>query len=150
MGVARLILGTAACREPELLAGLLEGFPGEVFVGIDARGGRVAVEGWTETLDRSAAEVANAAAAAGAAGVIYTDISRDGTMTGPNFEAVEKMLDEVDLPVIASGGVAGMEDISRLAGMASRGLIGVIVGRAIYDGRVDLKEALDLVSDGKE
>ncbi len=142
LGVRRLILGTTACREPQNLGRLLDGFPGEVYVGLDARKGLVAVNGWTETLALTAAEMARVAKEAGAAGIIFTDISRDGTLEGPNVEAVIEFLGTTDLPVIASGGVASLEDVVRLASLASVGLTGVILGRALYTGRVDLKKAL--------
>jgi phosphoribosylformimino-5-aminoimidazole carboxamide ribotide isomerase len=148
LGIGRVILGTAACREPERLGEMIKGFPGEVYVGIDAREGLVAVEGWRETLSLEAAEMAIMAQRAGADGVIYTDIMRDGTMTGPNFESLARLADRVELPVIASGGVSTLEDIARLAGMSPSGVTGVIVGRALYDGRVDLKEAISLCTAG--
>lgn len=142
LGVQRLILGTAACRHPEGLQKLLYGFPGEVYVGIDARDGMVAVEGWKEILPMTALEMVRIARDAGAAGVIYTDISRDGTLEGPNYEAIRKFAQEAGLPVIASGGVSSLADILALSSMASDGVCGVIVGRALYTGQVDLKEAL--------
>ncbi len=146
VGVQRLILGTAACREPERLRELLDGFPGEVYVGLDARDGFVAVEGWKEVLPLKASDMALAAKEAGAAGVIYTDISRDGTLVGPNFVAIADLLGHTDLPVIASGGVSTLEDIAKFAAMAPHGLVGVIVGRALYTGAVVLEEALAMAA----
>jgi phosphoribosylformimino-5-aminoimidazole carboxamide ribotide isomerase len=142
LGVSRVILGTAACRQPERLPELLRGFPGQVWVGIDARDGLVAVDGWTSTLPLTAARMASHAEDAGAAGVIYTDISRDGTLVGPNLEALSRLLEETRLPVIASGGVSVPEDVARVAALAPRGVVGVIVGRALYTGAVDLAQAL--------
>ncbi len=142
LGVARVILGTRACREPESLAGMLAGYPGEVYVGLDARNGLVAVEGWRETLPTRASAVAAAAAAAGATGFIYTDISRDGTLEGPNLAAMEAFAKGIDRPVIASGGVSRLDDILALADLVDAGITGVIVGRALYAGGVDLAEAV--------
>jgi phosphoribosylformimino-5-aminoimidazole carboxamide ribotide isomerase len=143
LGVSRLVLGTAAARYPARLAGLLEGFRGEVWVGIDAREGRVAVEGWKETLGLTASELALSAVRSGAAGIIYTDIHRDGTLEGPNLEALASLLGVTGRSVIASGGVSSLDDVAQLAALADRGVVGVIVGKSLYTGRVDLREAID-------
>ncbi len=151
LGVQRIILGTAACREPGRLKELLDGFPGEVYVGLDARDGMVAVEGWKEILPLKAADMARAAEDNGASGIIYTDISRDGTLEGPNLEAIAKLLPDTDLPVIASGGVSRLKDVEALAALAVMGVTGVIIGRALYAGKVVLEDALayDIPSRGR-
>ncbi len=144
LGVSRIILGTAATLHPEALRRLVEDFPGEVAVGIDARDGLVAVRGWTETVKKRATELAQDLAGLPLAAVIYTDIARDGMMEGPNLEAIEKMLPVSPAPLIASGGVSTTNDVRRLVEMGKEGLAGVIIGRALYDGRIDLARALQL------
>lgn len=143
LGINRVILGTAAAENPELLREACATHPGRVLVGIDARDGKVAVKGWTELTGHEAPEFARMAESYGAAGIIYTDISRDGMLTGPNIRATREMVDSVGVPVIASGGVSSIEDIRRL--MAIKGLWGAITGKAIYSGSLDLKEAIELV-----
>lgn len=140
IGVDRVVLGTAALRDPELLAAACRRFAGRVAVGIDARAGRVAVAGWLETTETSAAELARRAADAGAAAIVYTDIARDGMLAGPNLEATAELAAAVSVPVIASGGIASEADLERAANYA--GVAGAIVGRALYDGTVDLGRAL--------
>lgn len=140
LGVDRVVLGTAALRDPELLALACRRHPGRVAVGIDARDGRVAVEGWLETTGTSALELARRAEQAGAAAIVYTDISRDGMLAGPNLAATEELAAAVRLPVIASGGIGSEADLERAA--ACKALAGAIVGRALYTGAVDLANAL--------
>ncbi len=137
-GVDRVILGTAAIEKPELIDAAAKRFPGRVWVGIDARDGKVAVDGWTRTTARDAADVACDAARRGAAGIVYTDIGRDGTGGGVNVEATAALADRVSIPVFASGGVHSADDVARLKKVESRGVVGVIVGRALYDGAVTL------------
>jgi phosphoribosylformimino-5-aminoimidazole carboxamide ribotide isomerase len=141
-GAARAILGTVL-TDPHLARPLLERFGDRVIAGIDARDGRVAVRGWRETLELDAVELAQELAAAGARRVIFTDIGRDATLTGPNLEAMRRMAESVPIPVIASGGVGRIEDIRDLAALSC--LEGVIVGRALYTGAVSLPEALAAV-----
>jgi len=144
-GVRRVILGTVAVKDPGLVKAAAKAFPGQVVVGIDARGGMVAVDGWADTTQMRAADLARAFEDAGVAAIVYTDIDRDGALTGVNVEATAALADAVTIPVIASGGVAGPEDLDRLIAAAARcrGTIeGVISGRAIYDGRLELKSAL--------
>ena len=145
-GVDRVILGTAAVKDPDLVIGSCAIHPGRVAVGIDARGGRVAVEGWADTSDLAADELARRFEDAGVATLIYTDIDRDGAMEGPNVDATVALAKAVDIPVIASGGVSSLADVEAFlpyAGDGSdRGIAGVISGRAIYDGRIDLADAL--------
>jgi len=143
-GVARVILGTAAVRDPDFVREAARAHPGRVVVGIDARGGRVAVGGWGETSELEAAELAKRFEDAGVAAIVFTDIARDGALSGVNVAATAALSDAVDIPVIASGGVAGIGDIEALA--SARGdhqrLEGVIVGRALYEETLDPREAL--------
>ncbi len=145
-GVARVILGTAAVKNPELVRAACREFPGRVALGIDARGGRVAVEGWAEVSEIEALDLARRFADAGAAAIVYTDIARDGVLQGVNVEATADLARATDVPVIASGGVADLADIEALMAAASDGIQGAIIGRALYDGRIDAAAALDLVT----
>jgi phosphoribosylformimino-5-aminoimidazole carboxamide ribotide isomerase len=140
-GIARVILGTAAVREPQLVREAARAFPGRVAVGIDARDGMVAVQGWAETTDITALDLARKFEDAGVAALIYTDIDRDGAMQGPNVEATAALARAVSIPVIASGGVSSLDDLRALKACGAA-LNGVISGRALYDGRIDLAEAV--------
>jgi phosphoribosylformimino-5-aminoimidazole carboxamide ribotide isomerase len=144
-GVTRVILGTVALKDPALVREACRRYPGRVAVGIDARGGRVAVEGWAETSDITAVELALRFEDAGAAAIIYTDIDRDGILAGPNVEATAALAERLSTPVIASGGVSSLDDLKALKAHAASGIAGVISGRALYDGRIDLKAALELL-----
>ena len=144
-GLARVILGTAAVRDPELVRSAAGAFPGQVAVGIDARDGLVAVEGWAETTETTALDLARRFEDAGVAAIIYTDIERDGAMQGPNVEATAALARAVSIPVIASGGVSSLADIQALKDSGAP-LNGVISGRALYEGALDLKAALDLLA----
>ncbi len=146
-GVERVILGTAAVKDPDLVRQACRRFPGRIVLGLDARDGRVATEGWTETTDIAAVELARRFKDAGAAAIVYTDIDRDGVMAGPNVEATAALARSVGTPVIASGGVASLADIAALAAVAESGIDGIICGRALYDGRVDPSEALSLLEE---
>jgi phosphoribosylformimino-5-aminoimidazole carboxamide ribotide isomerase len=147
-GIARVILGTVALKQPDLVKGAARVFPGQIAVGIDAKAGRVAVEGWAETSDVMAIDLALRFEDAGVAAIIYTDIDRDGLLQGVNAEATSELAAKLTIPVIASGGVAGPRDIDRLKAVLPRskasggGIAGVIAGRALYDGRLDLKSAI--------
>jgi phosphoribosylformimino-5-aminoimidazole carboxamide ribotide isomerase len=141
-GVARVILGTVALRDPALVREACARFSGRVAVGIDARGGYVAVEGWAETSEVTAVELALKFEDAGVAAIIYTDIERDGVLAGPNLEATAALAERLTTPVIASGGVASLDDLKAIKARAASGIAGVICGRALYDGRVDLEAAL--------
>ena len=143
-GVARVILGTAAVRDPALVRQACARFPGKIAVGIDAKDGRVAVQGWAETSELSAAELARRFEDTGVAAIIYTDIGRDGMLTGLNLDATADLARSVKIPVIASGGLAGMEDIHRLVSPRYAMIAGAIAGRALYDGRLDVRLALDI------
>lgn len=142
-GVSRVILGTAALRNPELVKDAARVLPGQIVVGIDAKDGMVAVEGWAETSDMPAIELAKAFEGCGVAALIVTDIARDGMKTGVNVEFTGALADAVSIPVIASGGVASAGDITALrARTGARAIYGSILGRALYDGDIDPKEAL--------
>jgi phosphoribosylformimino-5-aminoimidazole carboxamide ribotide isomerase len=145
LGVRRAILGTVAIEKPELVKQLCDAFPGQILVGIDARQGRVATRGWLETTEVLATDLAQQMAKAGAAGIIYTDIQRDGTLQGPNLDALREMATAVSVPVIASGGVSSLTDILSLLALAPMGVSGVIVGRALYTGDLSLSEAVRAV-----
>ena len=145
-GVARVILGTIALRNPALVKEACQQVPGKVAVGIDARGGYVAVEGWAETSQVTALDLALKFEDAGVAAIIYTDIDRDGALGGPNVEATAALAEAIGTPVIASGGVASLEDLKALKARAASGISGVISGRALYDGRIDLAEALAVLA----
>ncbi|HLC27659.1 MAG TPA: 1-(5-phosphoribosyl)-5-[(5-phosphoribosylamino)methylideneamino]imidazole-4-carboxamide isomerase [bacterium] len=145
-GVDRVILGTAALSSPDLVMGAIEEYPGRIYIALDARGGNVAVKGWKETTSVGVIPMAEKLGVWGVAGLIYTDISRDGTLSGPNLEGLEALTRETRLPVIASGGVGTLEHIRSLLSLSLQGVQGVIVGKALYDGAVDLKKALELVA----
>jgi phosphoribosylformimino-5-aminoimidazole carboxamide ribotide isomerase len=141
-GLARVILGTAAVRDPALVKEAARRWPGRIAVGIDARGGKVAVEGWAETSELEAVELARRFEGAGVAAIVHTDIDRDGILAGINWDATLGLARVVRIPVIASGGLASMADIRRLAEPDAQVLEGAITGRALYDGRIDSREAL--------
>ncbi|CAO3449309.1 1-(5-phosphoribosyl)-5-[(5-phosphoribosylamino)methylideneamino]imidazole-4-carboxamide isomerase [Azospirillum largimobile] len=145
-GVSRVILGTAALRDPELVKAACREFPGRIAVGIDAREGYVAVAGWAETSDIKALDLALKFEDCGVAAIIYTDINRDGAMGGVNVESTSDLAFHLTTPVIASGGVSSIEDLKALKLEEDTGIEGVICGRALYDGRIDPKEALALLS----
>jgi phosphoribosylformimino-5-aminoimidazole carboxamide ribotide isomerase len=144
-GVRRVILGTAAVRDPALVREACRRFPGRVAVGIDARGGRVAVEGWAEASELSAVELARRFEDAGVAAIVYTDIERDGVLKGLNLPATLDLARATSIPVIASGGLAGIEDVEALLQPRYRRLEGAIAGRALYDGRLDAGAALAVI-----
>lgn len=145
-GVGRVILGTAALRDPDLVRAAARDHPGGIAVGIDARDGRVAVEGWAETSDMEPVDLARRFEDAGVAAIIHTDIERDGMLAGVNWAATIALAEAVTIPVIASGGVASMADIERLTQPDAAKLAGVIAGRALYDGRIDAKKAMALLA----
>jgi phosphoribosylformimino-5-aminoimidazole carboxamide ribotide isomerase len=144
-GIRRVILGTVALRDPALVRQACRLFPGRIAVGIDAKGGRVAVEGWAETSELTAVELARRFSDAGVAAIIFTDIDRDGVLKGLNIESTLELARSVPIPVIASGGLASMDDIERLLQPDCRILEGAISGRALYDGRIDVTRALKLI-----
>ncbi|WLR92530.1 1-(5-phosphoribosyl)-5-[(5-phosphoribosylamino)methylideneamino]imidazole-4-carboxamide isomerase [Shinella zoogloeoides] len=140
-GLSRVILGTVAVRDPGLVIEACKKFPGKVAVGIDAKGGKVAVEGWAEASELGVIELAKKFEGAGVAAIIYTDIDRDGILAGINWASTLELADAVSIPVIASGGLASMDDIRRLVAADAQKLEGAISGRALYDGRIDPAEA---------
>ena len=147
-GLRRVILGTAAVKDPELVRAACKAFPGRVAVGLDARDGKVAVEGWARVSELKALDLARKFEDAGVSAIIYTDIDRDGMLSGLNVEATVALARAVSIPVIASGGLAGIEDLRRLLAAGEPGVEGAICGRALYDGRLDAAEALALVGEG--
>ena len=144
-GVARVILGTAALNDPDLVRRACRQFPGRIAIGIDARGGKVAIEGWAQVSEVSAEDLARQLEDAGTAALIYTDIQRDGVMQGPNIDATLTLAGRVKTPVIASGGVSSMEDLARLVEAGAGLLEGVICGRALYDRKIDPAAAVKLL-----
>ena len=148
-GVQRAILGTVAVENPKLVTELCQEFPQQIVVGIDARNGMVATRGWLETSEVAATDLAKRMAQQGAAAIIYTDIHRDGTLSGPNMDALRELAESIEIPVIASGGVSSLTDLLSLLSLESIGVTGVIVGKAIYTGDVSLKEAVRAVGDGR-
>ncbi len=148
-GVARVILGTAALRSPDLVIEAAKAFPGQIAVGADAKGGMIAAEGWLDVSDVPTVDLVKRFEDCGVAAVIFTDIGRDGALTGVNAEATAELAAAVSIPIIASGGVAGMDDIEACLAHANTGIAGVITGRAIYDGRLDLTEALRAAEEAK-
>jgi phosphoribosylformimino-5-aminoimidazole carboxamide ribotide isomerase len=144
-GVARVIIGTAAVRDPALVKEAARAHPGRVAVGLDARDGKVAVEGWAETSELSALDIARRFEDAGVAAIVYTDVVRDGMLKGLNLDATIALAHAVSIPVIASGGLASIDDIRALLTPRAQKLAGAIAGRALYDGRLDAAEALALL-----
>lgn len=143
-GVSRAVLGTISLRNPELVKHACQLFPGQIAVGIDANNGKVAVEGWAHQSDITAVELAQRYEDAGVAAIIYTDIARDGVMKRPNIEETVALAEEVTIPVILSGGVTKMDDLLAIKDHESNGINGVIIGRALYDDAIDLKDAVAL------
>lgn len=149
LGVQRAILGTVAVEQPELVEQLCREFPGQIVVGIDARNGKVATRGWLETSEIDAVPLAQQMAEFGAAAIIYTDIYRDGTLQGPNRDALRQLAEAIAIPVIASGGVSSVTDLLNLLALEPIGVTGAIVGRALYTGDLSLKEAIRAVGNGR-
>ena len=148
-GLDRIILGTAAIENPQLVKELAQRHPGKVVVGIDARDGKVATRGWIEESNVEATTLARELSSAGIAAIISTDIATDGTLAGPNLKALREMADASSVPVIASGGVGCMADLLALLALEPHGVNGVITGRALYDGRIDLKEAIQAIGNAR-
>jgi phosphoribosylformimino-5-aminoimidazole carboxamide ribotide isomerase len=144
-GIARVIIGTAAVRDPEFVKGAARQFPGRVAVGLDARDGRVAVQGWAETSEVTALEIAQRFEDAGVAAIIFTDIARDGLLKGLNLDATIALAERISIPVIASGGLASIDDVRAMLAPRAKKLAGAIAGRALYDGRLDPAAALALI-----
>jgi phosphoribosylformimino-5-aminoimidazole carboxamide ribotide isomerase len=149
IGIDRVVLGTAALQSAEFLKKACQRFARKIAVGIDARGGKVAIKGWREATDVDAAEFAQKAAEAGADLIIYTDIARDGMLTGPNLHALKHMAEHSSLPIIASGGISSLDDIRAVAQVAPERITGMIIGKALYEGNFSLEEALATIHKGK-
>lgn len=146
-GVARVVLGTVALRDPNLVKAACRAHPGRIAVGIDARDGKVAVEGWAETAEVTAENLALQFEDAGVAAIVFTDIDRDGALEGPNLTATGALARRLSTPVIASGGVSSLDDLKAIAGLLGDGVAGAIVGRALYDGRIDPAEAAKVLAE---
>ena len=144
MGVKRVIIGTGAIKKPEFVKTVCKTYPGQIVVGIDARNGKVAIDGWTQTTPIEAMELAKEFEDCGVAAINFTDIHRDGMQTGPNLDATLQLAEAVSIPVVASGGVSSIEDIKNLLPLETAGVTGVIIGKALYSGKLDLKAALGL------
>ena len=149
MGVDRVILGTIAVEQPQLVKDLCQQYPQQIVVGIDARNGKVATKGWLENSEVIATDLAKQMQEFGVGAIIYTDIDRDGTLAGPNFDSLRALANSIEIPVIASGGVSSLRDLLNLLTLESIGVTGAIVGRAIYTGEVKLTEAIQAVGDGR-
>ena len=145
LGVDRVILGTIAYQNRELVHNVCDAFPGKIAVGIDARGGYVAVQGWQEVTDKSAMSLAQELEAAGASHIIYTDIARDGALSGPNLEATAALAEAISIPVVLSGGMHTPDDLLEAAKLEEKGVRGVILGRSLYEGTIDLADAIKAV-----
>ena len=145
IGAKRVIIGTEAIRNPNLVKDACKEFPGQIVVGIDARNGMVAIEGWTETTQTKAVDLAIQFEDCGVAAINFTDIHRDGMETGPNIEETRKLAEAVNIPVVASGGISSIEDIRNLIPLESVGVVGVITGRALYSGSLRLKDAIEIL-----
>ena len=148
-GIARVIIGTAAVRDPELVRDAAKKFPGRVAVGLDARDGKVAVDGWAETSEVTALEIAQRFEDAGVAAIVFTDIARDGLLKGLNLDATIALAGRISIPVIASGGLASIDDVKALLAPSAKKLAGAIAGRAVYDGRLDPAAALALIRNAR-
>lgn len=148
MGIGRVIIGTAAQRNPELVKEACAKFPGRIVVGIDAKNGMVAVQGWAEVTGVTAVELAKRFEGFGVAAIVYTDINRDGMLQGPNIEATKALAEAISIPVIASGGVSSLKDIENLLGVETSGVTGVVTGKAIYTGAIRLADAIALTRRG--
>jgi phosphoribosylformimino-5-aminoimidazole carboxamide ribotide isomerase len=144
LGVKRVVIGTESIKNPKMVKAACKAFPDRIVIGIDARNGRVAIEGWTQTTQIEAVDLARQFEDCGVAAINFTDIHRDGMQTGPNIEETARLAEAVSIPVVASGGVSTIEDIKNLLPLESSGVIGVITGRALYSGTLNLKEAIGM------
>ena len=146
MGVKRVIIGTEAIKRPAFVKKICNTHPQQIVVGIDARHGKVAIDGWTETTRIDAIDLAREFEDCGVAAINFTDIQRDGMQTGPNLEATRRLAEAVSIPVVASGGVSSIQDVKNLLPLQEAGVVGVIIGKALYSGALDLKAALDIAT----
>jgi phosphoribosylformimino-5-aminoimidazole carboxamide ribotide isomerase len=149
LGLHYIILGTVAYKDPEFVRQACDGFPGRIIIGIDAKGDRVAVEGWTEEVSLTPVRLAKQFEEAGVSAIVYTDIHRDGMKTGPNVKETRAMARSTLIPVIASGGISGIRDVLDIMPLSEDGVIGMITGRALYDGSLDLAEAIKVTKKNK-
>jgi phosphoribosylformimino-5-aminoimidazole carboxamide ribotide isomerase len=148
LGATQVVLGTVAIENPDFVLAAADLFPDRIWVGLDCKDGKPATKGWVETVDVDPIELAERYAAMGAAGIVYTDIAKDGMMEGPNLAGLKAFAEGVSLPVIASGGVSSVADVAAIVGLGVANIAGAIVGRAIYDGAIDLKEAIAAAREG--
>lgn len=148
MGADRVVIGSAAIYDPDMVKKACRRFPGKIVVGIDAKNGKVAIEGWTKTTEMAATDLGKQFEDAGVAAINFTDIERDGMQTGPNIEATRELARALTIPVVASGGVSCLDDIRRLAALETDGVTGIITGRALYEGALDLRSAMELLREG--
>ncbi len=146
-GASRVILGTAVTNDPDFVRNISAAFKGRIVISLDASDGMIAVKGWTEVTDIDAIDMAKRLEGSGISAIVFTDISRDGTLTGPNIKSIERLASTVRIPVIASGGISGLEDIKALLDIKDPGVEGVIVGKALYSGAINLREAIALTRD---
>jgi len=144
LGITQVILGTIAYKDPELVINVCGQFPGRIILGIDANKGRIAVEGWIEKTDITPVEMAKKYESAGISAIIYTDIQRDGMSSGPNIEATKELAETTTIPVIASGGISGIDDVVKLLSLSRYGVTGMITGKALYEGKINLAEAIKI------
>jgi phosphoribosylformimino-5-aminoimidazole carboxamide ribotide isomerase len=144
MGVERVIIGSEAIKKPAFVKKVCKKYPGQIVVGIDARDGRVAIDGWTQTTRIEAVDLAKEFEDCGVAAINFTDIHRDGMQTGPNLEATRRLAEAISIPVVASGGISSIQDVKNLLPLQEVGVVGIIIGKALYSGGLDLKEALEL------
>jgi len=149
LGIKRVILGTTAYQQPSLLNEVCQKFQNQILVSIDARGGKVAISGWKETTSKKATDLVKNLEDKGVEAIVFTDIKRDGMMKGPNITSIKEMADATRIPIIASGGVTTLKHIKELIDLEDSGVEGIIIGRALYENSIDLKEALELVSKEK-
>lgn len=144
MGVKRVVIGSEAIQKPAFVKKICKKYPGQIVVGIDARNGKVAVDGWTKTTRIAAIDLAKGFEDRGVAAINFTDIHRDGMQTGPNLEATRCLAEAISIPVVASGGISSIQDVKNLLPLEEVGVVGVIIGKALYSGDLDLRQALDL------
>jgi phosphoribosylformimino-5-aminoimidazole carboxamide ribotide isomerase len=149
LGVEQIILGTVAFKDPGFIATACEKFPGRIILGIDAKEGRVAIEGWTEETGISPIEMARRYESLDISSIIYTDIKRDGMGTGPNIEATRDLAESIDIPVIASGGISGIDDVKTVLSLERYGVTGMITGRALYEGTLRLADAIKILKEAE-
>lgn len=147
MGVKRVILGTAALKDPDMVKEACREFPGQIVVGIDAKDGKVATDGWANVTEVNAVDLAHQFEGMGVMAIIYTDIARDGAMMGPNLKTTGELAEAIRVPVIASGGISSLDDVRSLKTLANKGVAGMITGRALYDGAFTIKEALQVLGE---